>query len=64
MDKDELAAISVWLKFFGDLAIDLWMEKRQEGYTPDQLKVMVEDEQIRHSAVNAAWDDMKLKAGI
>jgi len=64
MDPVMLASLSVWVKFFSDMAIDLWIEKQQEGYTPDQLKMMVASEESRKKTLDAAWEEMKANAGL
>lgn len=64
MDPATISTISLWVKFFSDMAIDMYIEKQQEGYTPDQLKAMVTSEETRKKTLDAAWQEMKANAGL
>lgn len=64
MGPQELAIISMWVKFFTDMAMDAYIDAQQKGYTPDQLKAMVETEEGRKKALDAAWAEMKANAGL
>jgi len=64
MTPAELSILSMWIKFFSDMAMDAYIDAQQKGYTPEQLKAMVETEEGRKKALDAAWDQMKTNAGI
>lgn len=64
MDPAELAVISMWIKFFTDMAMDAYIDAQNKGYTPEQLKAMVADEESRKKTLDAAWDQLKANAGL
>lgn len=64
MDPATVGILSMWLKFFSDMALDAYIDAQNKGYTPDQLKAMVADEEARKKTLDAAWAEMKANAGL
>jgi hypothetical protein len=54
----------MWIKFFTDMAMDAYIDAQNKGYTPEQLKAMVADEEARKKTLDAAWDQLKANAGV
>lgn len=63
MSPAEMAVISMWLKFFTDMAMDAYIDAQNKGYTPEQLEAMVASEETRKKTLDAAWQQLKDNAG-
>lgn len=64
VDPATLALIEIGIKLGTDIATDIIIESQQKGYTPDQLRAMLQSETDRKNAVDAAWNQMKADAGL
>jgi len=64
MTPAEIALITQFLKFGTDIAIDMYIEGQNRGYTPDQLEAMITGEEARKKTLDAAWQQMKTNAGL
>ena len=62
MTPAEIAIIMSFVKFGTDMAVDAYIDLQQQGYTPDQLKAMIESEVSRKKILDANWAQMVAEA--